>query len=213
MPAHVSTTSHHNITWSLLSQVNFARTVPAGLLVFFPSYGVMRSCVETWQAVGAKGRSIWSRISQFKVGAEWRPGMPNSSPHSLHAPTPHMQSPLVEPQQKQEFNEAIQAFYDKISDPQLRGAVFFAVCRGKVSEGLDFANNNGRAVIITGLPYPPYKDPKVVCRGGEGPSTQTSGAHTYPHPPPSLLAPLSSAGGAQARVFEQRPRPGRQEPR
>lgn len=36
-----------------------------------------------------------------------------------------------------------------------------AVCRGKVSEGLDFADINGRAVIITGLPYPPYMDPKI----------------------------------------------------
>lgn len=27
------------------------------------------------------------------------------------------------------------------------GALFLAVCRGKVSEGLDFANNNARAVI------------------------------------------------------------------
>ena len=27
------------------------------------------------------------------------------------------------------------------------GALFFAVCRGKVSEGLDFADNNARAVI------------------------------------------------------------------
>ena len=27
------------------------------------------------------------------------------------------------------------------------GALFMAVCRGKVSEGLDFANNNARAVI------------------------------------------------------------------
>lgn len=32
----------------------------------------------------------------------------------------------------------------------------------QVSEGLDFANNNGRAVIITGLPYPPRMDPKVL---------------------------------------------------
>ncbi len=36
-----------------------------------------------------------------------------------------------------------------------------AVCRGKVSEGLDFANNYGRAVVITGLPYPAAFDPKV----------------------------------------------------
>ena len=31
----------------------------------------------------------------------------------------------------------------------------------QVSEGLDFADNNGRAVVITGLPYPPRMDPKV----------------------------------------------------
>ncbi|KAJ5078619.1 regulator of telomere elongation helicase 1 [Anaeramoeba ignava] len=41
------------------------------------------------------------------------------------------------------------------------GAIFFAVTRGKVSEGLDFADNNGRAVIITGVPFPSVQDPKV----------------------------------------------------
>ena len=29
----------------------------------------------------------------------------------------------------------------------MTGALFLAVCRGKVSEGLDFADNNARAVI------------------------------------------------------------------
>lgn len=32
-------------------------------------------------------------------------------------------------------------------DEQQNGALFFAVCRGKVSEGLDFADSNARAVI------------------------------------------------------------------
>ena len=32
-------------------------------------------------------------------------------------------------------------------DGQYTGALFLAVCRGKVSEGLDFADNNARAVI------------------------------------------------------------------
>lgn len=45
-----------------------------------------------------------------------------------------------------------------------RGAVFFAVCRGKVSEGLDFSDKKGRTVIITGIPYPPFKDPRVVLK-------------------------------------------------
>lgn len=38
------------------------------------------------------------------------------------------------------------------------------VCRGKISEGLDFSDGKGRAVIITGIPYPPFKDPKVILK-------------------------------------------------
>nr|KAG5700806.1 hypothetical protein BaRGS_035009 [Batillaria attramentaria] len=60
--------------------------------------------------------------------------------------------------------KAIDDFYEKINDPKLNGAVFMAVCRGKVSEGLDFADNNGRAVVITGLPFPPMLDPRVVLK-------------------------------------------------
>lgn len=55
-------------------------------------------------------------------------------------------------------------YYQKIQDPNLKGAIFMAVCRGKVSEGLDFANANGRAVLVTGLPFPPLKDPRVILK-------------------------------------------------
>jgi len=37
-----------------------------------------------------------------------------------------------------------------------------AVCRGKVSEGLDFPDWAARAVIIVGIPYAFLKDPKVI---------------------------------------------------
>ena len=36
-----------------------------------------------------------------------------------------------------------------------KGAVLFCVCRGKVTEGLDFSNNLCRAVCLVGIPYPP----------------------------------------------------------
>ena len=33
-----------------------------------------------------------------------------------------------------------------------------------MSEGLDFADNNGRAVVITGLPFPPRMDPRIMLK-------------------------------------------------
>lgn len=34
----------------------------------------------------------------------------------------------------------------------------------QASEGLDFADVNGRGVIVTGLPYPPRMDPRVLLK-------------------------------------------------
>lgn len=34
----------------------------------------------------------------------------------------------------------------------------------QASEGLDFADVNGRGVVVTGLPYPPRKDPRVILK-------------------------------------------------
>lgn len=114
--------------------LSFSRVVPDGLLVFFPSYPIMTKCQEMWQNEG-----IWSSINNIK--------------------------PIfVEPQRKDTFNAIISDYYSKISDPSTRGACFMAVCRGKVSEGLDFADMNGRAVIITGLPFPPLKDPRIILK-------------------------------------------------
>ena len=44
------------------------------------------------------------------------------------------------------------------------GAMLMAVCRGKMSEGIDFADRHGRAVIVTGIPFPAYYDPRVVLK-------------------------------------------------
>ncbi|KAH8266752.1 hypothetical protein KR026_000071 [Drosophila bipectinata] len=69
---------------------------------------------------------------------------------------------FLEPRGKDQFTSTMEEFYQAIRDS--KGACFMAVCRGKVSEGLDFADRNGRAVIITGLPFPPLKDPKVILK-------------------------------------------------
>ncbi|XP_018429186.1 PREDICTED: regulator of telomere elongation helicase 1-like [Nanorana parkeri] len=113
---------------------NIARVVPHGLLIFFPSYPVMDKSLEFWKENG-----LSSRIDDVK--------------------------PIfVETRGKGSFNEVMEAYYDKIQAPNSTGASFLAVCRGKASEGLDFADCNGRGVIITGLPFPPRMDPRVVLK-------------------------------------------------
>ncbi|XP_053250552.1 regulator of telomere elongation helicase 1 isoform X3 [Podarcis raffonei] len=113
---------------------NLVRITPHGLLVFFPSYPVMDKSLEYWREHDLAGR--------------------------IEAVKPM----FVEPRNKGTFTEVINAYYEKIVCPKSNGAVFLAVCRGKASEGLDFTDRNGRGVIITGLPFPPRMDPKVILK-------------------------------------------------
>lgn len=43
------------------------------------------------------------------------------------------------------------------------GAMLFAVCRGKLSEGIDFRDDAARAVVIVGIPYP-HKNDVVIAQ-------------------------------------------------
>ncbi|XP_046858545.1 regulator of telomere elongation helicase 1-like [Xenia sp. Carnegie-2017] len=68
---------------------------------------------------------------------------------------------FVEPQNK---CWTMDGFYEKVKSTEFKGAMFLAVCRGKVSEGVNFSDINGRAVVITGLPYPPAYDARVKLK-------------------------------------------------
>lgn len=51
----------------LLPAVNFARIVPDGLLVFFPSYHLLTSSLEFWQTPSdGAPTTIWERITRYK---------------------------------------------------------------------------------------------------------------------------------------------------
>ena len=38
------------------------------------------------------------------------------------------------------------------------------VCRGRISEGLDFSDKAARCVMVVGLPFPQLTDPKVILK-------------------------------------------------
>eukprot|EP01022_Parablepharisma_sp_SALTPOND_P026354 TRINITY_DN629_c0_g1_i1.p1 TRINITY_DN629_c0_g1~~TRINITY_DN629_c0_g1_i1.p1 ORF type:complete len:1040 (-),score=124.45 TRINITY_DN629_c0_g1_i1:3267-6386(-) len=56
----------------------------------------------------------------------------------------------------------IETYRNRIVDG--KGAVLFAVCRGKISEGLDFADDASRTVIVIGIPFPSIGDRRVLLR-------------------------------------------------
>ncbi|KAK9863411.1 hypothetical protein WJX84_010706 [Apatococcus fuscideae] len=57
------------------------------------------------------------------------------------------------------FDKAMSDYYSAIRKG--KGGIFMAICRGKVSEGLDFTDANARAVLVIGIPFPNVKDTKV----------------------------------------------------
>ncbi|KAI8332659.1 helicase C-terminal domain-containing protein [Chlamydoabsidia padenii] len=121
--------------------LGICKAVPYGILVFVTSYVLLEKLHDRWEKTG-----LLDRIKAKKhVIKEPRLG---STGH---------------------FNRTLQKFYNYIKKAEsstgpVDGAIFFAVYRGKVSEGIDFNNNYCRAVIATGIPYPMCKDNKVILK-------------------------------------------------
>ncbi|GMT33456.1 hypothetical protein PFISCL1PPCAC_24753, partial [Pristionchus fissidentatus] len=117
--------------------VKTVENTPHGVLVFFSSYTIMGNCIDKWRERGAAALSIWERIKRRK-------------------------EIVVEPKSKAELAQVRFTFENAVTKGS--GAIFFAVCRGKVSEGIDFADTHSRAVIIVGIPYPPVGEPRVLLK-------------------------------------------------
>ncbi|OVA04243.1 Helicase-like [Macleaya cordata] len=122
------------------------KIVPGGALVFFPSYKLMEKLQKRWGETGQ-----WSRLNAQK-------------------------SLFIEPRGNQDsFDFILKGYYNSISQGKKpapckikrgkkrglhhfythetcnEGAAFLAVCRGKVSEGIDFSDENARVVVSFAL--------------------------------------------------------------
>ncbi|EPY86533.1 hypothetical protein CB1_000306001 [Camelus ferus] len=126
---HTETFEFQDEVGALLLSV--CQTVSQGILCFLPSYKLLEKLKERWLSTG-----LWHNLELVKTV-------------------------IVEPQggEKTDFDELLQVYYDAIKHKGERdGALLVAVCRGKVSEGLDFSDDNARAVITVGIPFPNVKD-------------------------------------------------------
>ncbi len=69
-----------------------------------------------------------------------------------------------EPSNATEYQLVIDRYYSAIYEDDQKGAVLMGVCRGRISEGLDFSDNAARMVIIVGIPFPQMFDAKVILK-------------------------------------------------
>ena len=158
--------------------VSLAKIVPGGMLVFFPSYSVMETCVERWGGPSRKFRPNENKGDKFFQARRRKsasshqftfPHAPSYGSFSAGPSTPwkrllSKKAVILEPKTTSELPDAIADFHKYLGLHKSTGCVLMGVCRGKISEGIDFAHDMCRAVVITGIPFAPYLDPKVKLK-------------------------------------------------
>ncbi|KAM9318620.1 Fanconi anemia group J protein [Pholidichthys leucotaenia] len=135
-------TFQHTETYAFQDEVgalllHICQVMAKGVLCFLPSYKMLDKLRDRWSNTG-----LWEKLEEKKtVITEPRGGA------------------------KGDFDELLQTYYDAIKYCQERdGALLIAICRGKVSEGLDFTDDNARAVVTIGIPFPNIKDLQVELK-------------------------------------------------
>ncbi|KAJ3041414.1 DEAD H (Asp-Glu-Ala-Asp His) box helicase 11 [Rhizophlyctis rosea] len=126
----------------------FCDVIPDGIVCFFPSFDYMDKVQRTWRnhvvgkGKGTQGASVWNEINSKKeifVESKIRDG----------------DSVLAR------YTHKVTTSTGRGKPDEKTGAILFAVVGGKLSEGINFSDHLGRAVVMFGLPYPPKNSPEV----------------------------------------------------
>ena len=161
-----------------------ASAVPGGILAFFPSYAALDRLMTRWRATGDWDRICAAAPTFFEPrgggggGGGWggggRGGGGNHNNNNGNGGGKGKKSSgssnnkRAQAQQQQQqlspFDAALQGYYSAVSRARNAPALFLAVCRGKASEGLDFADARARAVLVFGVPFPSATSSQVVAK-------------------------------------------------
>jgi hypothetical protein len=106
-------------------------TTQGGVLAFFSSFSFLDRLQERW--------STTQFLEEFNN-------------RETYTETYHGTRVFYEPKESEKLVTVLTEYYEAID--QGKQCLFLAVCRGKVSEGIDFSDNYARTVIIIGIPFP-----------------------------------------------------------
>lgn len=123
-----------------------AQHVPDGVVVFFPSYSYLDTCIAAWKrlrpsSLSSGARSFWDALVSIKpIFLEQR------SQQQASENNPATKGTAVD--------SVLDAYSSAVASGNGRGALLFAVIGGSLSEGINFSDFLGRGVVVVGLPFP-----------------------------------------------------------
>lgn len=116
--------------------INLCNIIPAGLVVFVPSYAFLDKIMARWKDPSSGG--VLQRLSAKK-------------------------KVFMEPKTTMEVDKVLHEYTAAIQGDK-SGAMMFAVVGAKLSEGINFSDDLARGVVMVGMPFANMNSPELVER-------------------------------------------------
>ncbi|CAK9034146.1 unnamed protein product [Durusdinium trenchii] len=168
--------------------VKIVKAIPAGVLVFLPSYDLLERCLEAWQktdnddkllsceTVRRKGRGKGGRQGtkrRYRGAVERVEELPETTVESGRSIMDELRAAkgtivLEPPPMCQTSTATVARVYQAAKDRyekavmQSGQAALLAVYRGRMSEGVSFDDDFARGVICIGIPFPNLTEERLA---------------------------------------------------
>ncbi|ODV61162.1 DNA helicase [Ascoidea rubescens DSM 1968] len=124
----------------LKSIIHITKSIPDGIVMFFPSYKYMDQVIGIWKA---KERKSWDKLNEMK-------------------------KIFYESSDSSDINKVLNDYSDHIlnsdNNNNNNGGLLFSVVGGKMSEGINFSDSLARGILMIGLPFPNLFSGKLISR-------------------------------------------------
>ncbi|KAF2640024.1 ATP-dependent RNA helicase-like protein chl1 [Massarina eburnea CBS 473.64] len=123
--------------------LSISQHVPDGLVIFFPSYSYLDTCIAAWKRLRPSSGtpSYWDTFQSAK-------------PVFLEQRSQSKASENIPASKEAAVDSVLSAYSSAVSSGDGRGALLLAVIGGTLSEGINFSDSLGRGVVVVGLPFP-----------------------------------------------------------